>query len=209
MIKLSKGSTINLAKENDGGLTNVYFGLDWGAIKKSGGFLSSFLGGEDENVDLDAVAIILNAQKQVIDTVYFGSNGLKSKDGCVTLSGDDRTGDKSGDKKGDDNEIITCLLNKINTQNVKYIVFSLSSFTGHSFDEIPYASLNIYTKDNNTKKVLARLELTNNPEFKGAKGMVMGYAQFGIEGWEFVTIARPSKASKVSDLSNVAPGVII
>lgn len=206
MIKLSKGTTINLAKENDGGLSNVYFGLDWGAIKRSGG-LFGFLGGSDENVDLDAVAIVLNENKQVIDTVYFGSRDLQSKDGFIKLSGDDRTGDKGGGQ-GEDNETITCMLNKLDTNKVKYVMFCLSSFTGHTFDEIPYASLNIYTKENSSKKNLARLELTNSSEFKGAKGMIMGYVEFKDGAWEFITIAKPSKASKVAELSSIAPSII-
>lgn len=200
MIKLSKGTKINLTKENQVGLSTVYFGLDWGAIEKKGLF---GFGGSTESVDLDAVAILLDENKKQRETVYF--RNLKSSDGNISLSGDDRTGDTNKSKQGDDNEIISCMLNKVDTSKTKYILFSLSSFSGHTFDEIPYATLHIYTKDGGTKKILATLELTNNSEFKGAKGMVMGYVKFEDNAWEFTTLSKPTRASRVSELELQAP----
>lgn len=38
MINLSKGGRINLSKESNNGLSKLFFGSNWGAIKRRGLF---------------------------------------------------------------------------------------------------------------------------------------------------------------------------
>lgn len=127
-INLVKGQKISLAKDSGSQLNKVCVGLNWGAIetfrdKKEGGFLG--FGGTTVkeqvlvDVDLDASCVLLNAQKQELEVVYF--RNLKSKFGCVNHSGDDLTGDLDGDD-GLDNEIISVELNRVPSE-VDQIVF--------------------------------------------------------------------------------------
>ncbi len=65
-VSLSKGQTVSLTKQGGGGLRQVRMGLGWDAIKKKGLF-----GGKKEvSVDLDASALLLSADHQVLDIVY-------------------------------------------------------------------------------------------------------------------------------------------
>jgi len=103
-ISLEKGQRISLEK-NGSGLNRVCVGVNWGAIEKKG-----FFGTKKVAVDLDASIGLFKETKELIDVVYFGQ--LKSRDGSIAHSGDDRTGDLDGDD-GLDNEIITIELSKV------------------------------------------------------------------------------------------------
>ena len=97
-INLQKGQRISLDKGNGTKLTNICVGINWGAIEKKG-----FLGGiTKEAVDLDASCGCFDANKQLLDKVYFGH--LASEDRAIKHSGDDLTGDLDGDD-GLDNEL--------------------------------------------------------------------------------------------------------
>ncbi|KQL54465.1 chemical-damaging agent resistance protein C [Heyndrickxia shackletonii] len=91
-IVLSKGQRIDLTKTNPG-LTKAIIGLGWDTNKYNGG----------HDFDLDASAFLADANGKVIndlDFVFY--NNLKSPDGGVEHTGDNRTGE--GD--GDDEQII-------------------------------------------------------------------------------------------------------
>ena len=86
-IQLSKGQRIDLTKGNPA-LKNIVVGLGWD--------VKTFDGGTD--FDLDASAFLLNAQgKARQDTDFIFYNNLKSPDGSVEHTGDNRTGDGDGD----------------------------------------------------------------------------------------------------------------
>ena len=102
-INLEKGQKISLAKESGTTLTKVVMGLGWDAKQNEnkGGLLGGLFGGGSSEVDIDLDAsCILFAGEKPIDAVYFGQ--LKSKDGSILHTGDNRTG--AGD--GDDEQII-------------------------------------------------------------------------------------------------------
>ena len=86
-IQLSKGQRIDLTKTNPA-LKNIVIGLGWD--------VKNFDGGEE--FDLDASAFLLNAQgKCRQDTDFIFYNNLRSPEGSVEHTGDNRTGEGDGD----------------------------------------------------------------------------------------------------------------
>ncbi|MEI6069045.1 MAG: TerD family protein [Methylococcaceae bacterium] len=150
-INLQKGQKISLSKESGSALSKVVMGLGWDAKKASVGLLKGmFGGGSSSAIDLDASCVLFNEQNAVVDTVYFGQ--LKSRDGSIVHTGDNRTGD--GD--GDDEQIVVDL-DKI-PESVKSLVFTVSSYTGQTFDTVENAYCRIV--DNSNKNEIARYTLS-------------------------------------------------
>ncbi len=86
-IVLSKGERIDLTKTNPG-LTKAIIGLGWDTNKYSGG----------QDFDLDASAFLADEDGKVrndLEFVFY--NNLKSPDGGVEHTGDNRTGEGEGD----------------------------------------------------------------------------------------------------------------
>ncbi|MEJ2415907.1 MAG: TerD family protein [Exilibacterium sp.] len=126
-INLQKGQRISLEKEAGGSLSKVVMGLGWDAVKKKG-----FFGGlKQQNIDLDASALLFDANKNLVDQVWFRQ--LKSKCGSLVHTGDNRT----GEGEGDDEQII-CHLDKV-PSSVSMLVFVVNSFTGENFSQIENA----------------------------------------------------------------------
>ena len=96
-ISLQKGGNVNLSKEAPG-LSKMVVGLGWDIRNTDG---SAF--------DIDSSAFLLKVDGKVrADNDFIFYNNLKSSDGSVTHSGDNRTG--AGD--GDD-ETVTIELSKV------------------------------------------------------------------------------------------------
>ena len=86
-IQLSKGQRIDLTKSNPT-LKNIVVGLGWD--------VKTFDGGAE--FDLDASAFMLNAEgkcRQDLDFIFY--NNLRSPEGSVEHTGDNRTGEGDGD----------------------------------------------------------------------------------------------------------------
>jgi tellurium resistance protein TerZ len=149
-INLQKGQKISLSKESGGALSKVIMGLGWDAKKSGGGFLKGMFGGGGESIDLDASCVIFDEANKVLDTVWFKQ--LKSRDGSIVHTGDNRTGD--GD--GDDEQIIVDL-DKV-PANVKALVFTVNSFTGQTFDAVENAYCRMV--DSSNKNEIARYTLS-------------------------------------------------
>ena len=121
MINLTKNSRISLEK-NGSQLKEISIGLDWGSIQHS--YLFGLLK-DSTAVDLDGSVSLFAGDKQEIETVYF--HNLKSRDGAIKHSGDDRVGDSSADNK--DNEIIYINLEQINPKVTSiFISFPVCNF---------------------------------------------------------------------------------
>lgn len=150
-INLQKGQRISLSKEAGGALNKVIMGLGWDAKKSGGGLLKGmFGGGGSVSIDLDASCVLFDEQKKVVDTVWFRQ--LKSRDGSIVHTGDNRTGE--GD--GDDEQIIVDL-NRV-PANVKSLVFTVNSFTRQTFDQVENAFCRLVDGSNN--KEIARYTLS-------------------------------------------------
>jgi tellurium resistance protein TerZ len=146
-INLQKGQKISLDKEAGVKLTNITMGLGWDPIKTKGIF---GFGSKSQEVDLDASCIMFGEQGNQTDAVWFRQ--LKSKDGSIVHTGDNRTG--AGD--GDD-EQITVDLTRV-PANVKSLVFTVNSFTGQNFSQIENATCRIVNASNNQE--VARFNLS-------------------------------------------------
>lgn len=153
-INLQKGQKISLSKESGGALTKVVMGLGWDAKKNTGGgglLKGMFGGGGSESIDLDASCVMFDEQNKLVDSIWFGQ--LKSKDGSVVHSGDNRTG--AGD--GDDEQIVVNL-DKV-PATVKSLVFTVNSFTGQTFDSVENAYCRMVDSSNNSE--VARYTLSS------------------------------------------------
>lgn len=85
-LSLSKGGNISLSK-SDPGLKNILIGLGWDERATSG-----------NDFDLDASIFMVNGEGKVrsdADFIFYGQ--LKSADGSVVHTGDNRTGEGEGD----------------------------------------------------------------------------------------------------------------
>ena len=146
-VSLSKGQKINLEKEGGGALGKVTMGLGWDAIKTKG-FLG--FGSKSEAVDLDASVVMFDDGNRPVDVIWFRQ--LRSKDGSVVHTGDNRTG--AGD--GDD-EQINVDLNAV-PATVKSLVFTVNSFTGQTFSQVENAYCRLI--DANNGQEVARFNLS-------------------------------------------------
>ena len=145
-VSLQKGQKISLDKEAGIKLTKIIMGLGWDAVK-SKGFLG-FGGGKSINIDLDASCILFDEQRNQVDAVWFRQ--LKSHDGSVIHTGDNRTGD------GDDEQIVVDL-GRV-PAHVTSLMFTVNSFTGQNFSQIENATCRIVNADNNQE--VARFNLS-------------------------------------------------
>lgn len=146
-VNLQKGQKISLDKEAGTKLIKIIMGLGWDAVKTKGFF---GFGSKTQEIDLDASCILFDEQGRPLDTVWFRQ--LKSKDGSVVHTGDNRTGD--GD--GDDEQIVVDLTRV--PSNVKSLVFTVNSFTGQNFSQIENATCRIVNASNNQE--VARFNLS-------------------------------------------------
>ena len=151
-VNLQKGQKISLDKEAGGGLSRVTMGLGWDAIKSKGFF--GFGGGKSDAVDLDASVVMFDESNKPVDVIWFRQ--LKSKDGSIVHTGDNRTG--AGD--GDD-EQITVDLNAV-PASVKALVFTVNSFTGQTFATVENAYCRLINAANQQEVARFNLSVTGS-----------------------------------------------
>jgi tellurium resistance protein TerZ len=147
-VNLQKGQKISLEKEAGGALSRVTMGLGWDVAKSKGFF--GFGGGQGQPVDLDASVVLFDESNRPVDVVWFRQ--LKSKDGSIVHTGDNRTG--AGE--GDDEQIVVDL--RTVPPTVKSLVFTVNSFTGQNFSTVQNAFCRIF--DTNSNKEIARYDLS-------------------------------------------------
>ena len=147
-VNLQKGQKISLDKEAGGALSRVTMGLGWDVAKSKGFF--GFGGGKSESVDLDASCVLFDEANRPVDVVWFRQ--LKSRDGSISHSGDNRTG--AGD--GDDEQIVV-ELNRV-PESVRSLVFTVNSFTGQNFSTVENAYCRLLNASNNQE--VARFNLS-------------------------------------------------
>lgn len=183
-INLTKGQKISLTKEGGGALSAVVMGLGWDAKKKRG-FLG--FGGGDQEIDLDASCILFDGQQNMVDVVWFRQ--LRSQDGSILHTGDNRTG--QGD--GDDEQIIV-QLDQVPT-HVQSLVFVVNSFTGQNFSQIESAFCRLI--DKNTGTEVAKYNLSSGGPHT-AQVMAKVYRHNGE--WKMHAIGELSSGRTFQDL---------
>jgi tellurium resistance protein TerZ len=182
-VSLSKGQSVSLKKSDGGSLAHVRMGLGWDAVKKKG-----FFGGmKSQSIDLDASAVLYDANRKVLDQVWFRQ--LRSKDGAVLHSGDNLTGDGDGD-----DESITVFLDRLPAQ-VSTIVFLVNSFTGQNFSQIENAFCRLV--DETTGQEIAKYELTGSGTHTA---QVMAKVSRDGAGWSMTAIGAIANGRTFQDL---------
>ena len=155
-VNLQKGQKISLEKEAGGALSRVTMGLGWD-VAKSGGFFG--FGAKSQAVDLDASVVMFDESNRPVDVVWFRQ--LKSRDGSITHTGDNRTG--AGD--GDDEQIVVDL--RTVPESVRSLVFTVNSFTGQNFSTVgkEIARYDLSVQGSHTAQIMAKL-YRHNGEWK-------------------------------------------
>ena len=175
-VNLSKGQKISLDK----GMTLALVGLGWDTNRYSGG----------AEFDLDASAFLLGANGKVRkdeDFIFYGN--LKSADGSVTHTGDNRTGDGDGD-----DEVINVDLSKV-PANVVSLVFTVNSFTGQTFETVENAFCRIVNANNNQE--VARYNLSAQG---GHTAMIMAKVYRHNNEWKMHAIGETASGRTFHDL---------
>lgn len=182
-ISLQKGQQISLAKEAGPSLNSVRMGLGWDAVKKK-----SFLGfgGGSKDVDLDANALLFDAQGNLLDVVWFRQ--LQSKDGTVRHSGDNRTGQGDGD-----DETITVDLTRL-APTVSTVIFSVNNYTGQDFGEVENAYCRLVNIEG--EQEIARYDLSAQG---GHSAMILASLKRQGDDWIMTAIGANSRGRTYMD----------
>jgi tellurium resistance protein TerZ len=183
-VSLSKGQSISLEKKDGGGLNRVLMGLGWDAkqTKSFFGLIKS-----SQEIDLDASCVMYDAQGSVLDSVWYRQ--LRSNDGAVVHTGDNRT----GEGEGDDEQIIVEL--QALPEQVQTLVFTVNSFTGQTFDQVENCFCRLVDADKNEE--VARYTLSESGSHT-ALIMAKVYREGG--GWQMKAIGEPAYGQTIEHL---------
>jgi stress response protein SCP2 len=172
-VSLTKNQTVSLVKGGRPLLAQVKMGLGWEP---------AFRG---KDIDLDASVIAYGAQREHIDSCYFGK--LSILNGAIKHSGDNLTGEGGGD-----DEVIVVDLGRI-PQEVSGLVFTVNSFSGQKFTEVAKAYCRLI--DAATGEELVRFDLTNAEAQTGVM-MAKLIRQFSGE-WDMTAMGEFVKSRTV------------
>ncbi|WP_159981558.1 MULTISPECIES: TerD family protein [unclassified Novosphingobium] len=194
MVSLQKGQSVRLEKSGGGSLTRVSMGLGWD-VRKAKGFFAKLTGGGGGEVDLDASCLLFDAQRNLLDQVWFRQ--LASQDGSIVHSGDNRTG--AGD--GDD-ETINVDLTRL-PANVHTLLFTVNSFLGDTFDRIENAYCRVV--DSTNRKELARYDLTGSGTHTG---QIMAKVVRVGDGWEMKALGERTTGRTFQEMMDKIIGAL-
>ncbi|WP_432564376.1 TerD family protein [Kineococcus sp. SYSU DK003] len=172
-VSLSKGGNVSLSKEAPG-MTKAVIGLGWDA--------NSFTGSD---FDLDAQAIMVGANGKVPNDGYFVFfNQLKSPEGSVEHTGDNRTGEGEGD-----DEQINVDLSGIPAE-IDKVVFTVAIYDAdtrkQSFGQVRNAFIRVVNAEGNTE--VARYDLSEDASTETA--MVFGELYRNGSDWKFRAVGQ-------------------
>ena len=172
-ISLTKGGNVNLSKEAPN-LTNMAVGLGWNPRATDG-----------QAFDLDAVAFLVNESGKVradADFIFF--NNLKSSDGSVEHTGDNRTGEGDGD-----DEVIKVDLSKV-PADVNKVVFCAVIYEGQARNQNFGQVANAYIRIVNTQggAEVARYDLSEDSSTETA--MIFGELYKNNGEWKFRAVGQ-------------------
>ena len=148
-----------------------------------------------DDIDLDASVIVLDAAKNVLDTVSFSQ--LRSKDGSIKHDGDNLTGQGDGD-----DEVIHVDLTKLNPA-AAFLVFTVNSFRGQTFNEVDNAVARLVDEAGN--KEICKYTLA---EQGSHTGVIMASLAKTSEGLKMTAHGVPAGGRTVRDLANDAISVL-
>ncbi|MGC5796141.1 TerD family protein [Sphingomonas sp. NFX23] len=175
-VSLSKGGNVSLSKEEPG-LANVLIGLGWDTRSTDG-----------TDFDLDASAFLLIAGDRVRgDGDFIFYNNLRSTDGSVEHTGDNRTGEGDGD-----DEALKVDLTKVPAE-VQKIAVAVTIHDGEarrqSFGMVSNAFIRV--ANDATGREIARYDLTEDASTETA--MVFGEVYRHNGEWKFRAVGQGYK----------------
>jgi tellurium resistance protein TerD len=172
-ISLSKGGNVSLSKEAPG-LNKISVGLGWDVRATDG---AAF--------DLDASAFLLNESGKVrsnADFIFY--NQLKSVEGSVEHTGDNRTGEGDGD-----DESLNITLNSV-PADVQKIAFTVTIHDaqahGQNFGQVSSAFIRVVDQSNNAE--IARFDLSEDASTETA--MIFGELYRHNGEWKFKAVGQ-------------------
>ena len=175
-INLQKGGNVNLSKEAPG-MTKMLVGLGWDARVTDG-----------VAFDIDGSVFLLKADGKVradVDMVFY--NNLKSSDGSVTHSGDNRTGAGAGD-----DETVSIDLSRVPADVDKIAVCVTihdADARKQNFGMVSKAYVRCVNENGNTE--IARFDLSEDGSVEAA--MVFGEIYRNGADWKFKAIGQGFK----------------
>lgn len=179
-VNLQKGQKISLEKEAGGALSRITMGLGWDVAKSKGFF--GFGGGKGDSIDLDASVLLFDEGNRPVDVVWFRQ--LKSRDGSIVHTGDNRTG--AGD--GDD-ETISIDLAKV-PADVDRVVLAVTIHEGdtrrQNFGMVGKAFIRCINAGNDSE--IARYDLSEDGSTESA--MIFGEVYRNGGDWKFRAVGQ-------------------
>ena len=175
-ISLQKGGNVNLSKEAPG-LSKLIVGLGWDVRSTDG---AAF--------DLDGAVFMLNSSGKVrsdADFVFY--NNLKSTDGSVVHSGDNRTGAGEGD-----DETVTIDLGKVPADIDKIVVavtIHEAEQRRQNFGQVSKAFIRCVNAAGNGE--IARYDLSEDGSTEAA--MIFGEVYRAGSEWKFRAVGQGFK----------------
>jgi stress response protein SCP2 len=154
LVVLKKDTEFSLPKEN---FSKISVGAGWDAASGN-------------KIDLDLAAVLEGSEKA--ELIYYG--GLKSKDGSVVHSGDNRSGAGEGD-----DEVIAIDFTSISLQ-INKVTFVLGCFSGQNFGQIKNEYINIRNEGGES---VAKSDDSGLPE--NHKTVVFGVFERTDLGWVY------------------------
>ncbi|NYD91151.1 TerD family protein [Sphingomonas melonis] len=175
-VSLAKGGNVSLSKEEPG-LTHILIGLGWDTRTTDG-----------TDFDLDASAFLLAAGDKVRgDADFIFYNNLRSADGSVEHTGDNRTGEGDGD-----DEALKVELGKV-PADVQKIAVSVTIHDGEarrqSFGMVSNAFIRVV--NDATGREIARYDLSEDASTETA--MIFGEVYRHNGEWKFRAVGQGFK----------------
>ncbi|GAA0347570.1 MAG: TerD family protein [Morganella sp. (in: enterobacteria)] len=172
-VSLSKGGNVSLSKTAPS-MKNVLIGLGWDVRSTDG-----------QDFDLDASAFLLTATGKVRgDADFIFYNNLRSTDGSVSHTGDNRTGQGDGD---DESLIIKLDMIPAEIDKIVFVV-TIHDATARrqSFGQVSGAFIRLVNDDTNTE--VARYDLTEDASTETA--MLFGELYRHNSEWKFRAVGQ-------------------
>lgn len=176
-LSLVKGQKLSLKKGDGTALAKIILGLGWDISRAAG------------TVDLDASCATFDANKNVLETIYFGNKS--SRNGAIKHSGDNLTG--AGD--GDDEQIVVDLP-KV-ADDVQSIVFTVTSYRGQKFELVENAFVRIVDASGGGAEV-CKYNLSDKRPYTG---MIMAKLYRHNGEWKVAALGEAADGRTIADLT--------
>lgn len=172
-VSLSKGGNVSLSKEAPG-IESIFVGLGWDVRTTDGA-----------EFDLDASCFLLGANGKVrSDNDFIFYNNLKSTDGSVEHTGDNRTGEGEGD-----DEVLNVELNKV-PADVAKLAFTVTIHEAEArrqnFGMVSGAFIRVVNRKDGRE--IARFDLSEDASTNTA--MIFGEVYRHNNEWKFKAVGQ-------------------